>query len=65
MIKKIQIFVVPIGNAKKTRKVKFHPAAPVRKCHQNTYNSCCLISLESSFHFINYNRAVPDLVNSI
>ena len=60
-----QIFGVPIGNSKITRKVQFHPAAPVMKYHQNTYNSCCLISLASSFHFINDNRAVPGLVNSI
>ena len=60
-----QIFGVPIGNAKITRKVQFHLAAPVMKYHQKTYNSCFLSSLASAFHCINYNRAVFDLVNSI
>ena len=63
--KTFQIFGVLIGNAKITRKLKFHPAAPVIKYHQKTYNSCCLISLASSFNCINYNRAVPDRLNSI
>ena len=58
-----QIFGVPIGNAKITRKVQFHPAAPLIKYHQKTYNSCCLSSLSYGFHCINYNRAVPALVN--
>ena len=40
-----QIFGVPIGNAKITRKVQFRPAATVMKYHQKTYNSCCLSSL--------------------
>ena len=40
------LFVVPIGNAKITENVVFHPAAPVRKYHQNSSNSCCLSSLE-------------------
>ena len=35
------------------------------KYHQNTYNSCCLNSLESAFHCINYESAVPVLVNRI
>ena len=51
--KTYQIFAVPIGNAKTTRKVQFHPAAPVIKYHQKTYNSCCLSSLASAFHCIN------------
>ena len=60
-----QIFGGPIGNAKITRKVQFHPAAPVMKYHQNTSNSCCLSSLASAIHRINENRAVLSLVNSI
>ena len=60
-----QIFGVPIGNAKITRKLQFHPAAPVMKYHQKTSNSCCLVSLFSAFHCINYNRALPSHVNSI
>ena len=60
-----QIFGVPICNAKITRKLQFHPAAPLIKYHQKTYNSCCLISLASDFHCINNNRAVPALVSSI
>ena len=63
--KTFQMFGVPIGNAKIRRKVQFHPAAPVIKYHQKTYNSCCLSSLASAFHFINDNRDVPALVNSI
>ena len=38
--KTFQIFGVPIGNAKIPRKVKFHPAAPLIKYYQKTYNSC-------------------------
>ena len=64
-IQKNSIFGVPIGNAKITRKVQFHLAAPVMKYHQKTYNSCYLSSLSSSFHCINYNRAVHALINSI
>ena len=60
-----QIFGVPIDNAKITRKVQFHPAAPVIKCHQKISNNCCLSSLASDFHFINDNRDLPALVNSI
>ena len=45
--KTFQIFRVPIGNAKITRKVKFHPAASVIKYHQKISNSCCLSSLSS------------------
>ena len=35
------------------------------KYHQNTSNSCCLSSLESDFHCIGNNKAVPALVNRI
>ena len=49
MIKKNQIFEVPIGNAKITRKLQFHPAETVMKYHQKTSNSCCLSSLASYF----------------
>ena len=59
-----QIFEVPIGNAKITIKVQFHPAAPVIKYHQRISNSF-FSSLSSYFHCINENRAVTDLVNSI
>ena len=59
------VFGVPIGNVKITRKLQFHPAAQVIKYHQNSSNHCSLGSLASSFHCINDNRAVPDLVNSI
>ena len=45
--KTFKIFGVPIGNAKITRKLWFHPAAPVIKYHQKASNSCCLSSLES------------------
>ena len=61
--KVFQIFGVPIGNAKITRKVQLHPTAPVIKYHQKSYNSCCLSILASSFHCINYNRAVTVLLN--
>ena len=60
-----QIFEVPIGNAKITKKLQFHPAAPVIKYHQKTYNSCCLSSLASAFHYIGDNRNVPELLNSL
>ena len=63
--KTFQIFGLLIGNAKITRKAQFHPAAPVIKYHQKTYNSCCLSSLASAFHCINYNRYIYSLVNSI
>ena len=33
-----QIFGVPIGNAKITRKVQFHRAVPVMKYYQKTFN---------------------------
>ena len=60
-----QIFGVPIGNAEITRKVKFHPAAPVMVYHQKASNSCFLSSLASEFHRINDNRAVHALANII
>ena len=60
-----QIFGVPIGNAKITRKVQFHLAAPVMNYHPKTYNSCCLSTLASDFHCINYNRAILALLNII
>ena len=60
-----QTFGVPIGNEKITRKVQFRPTAPVIKYQQNTSDSCCLGSLASLFHYINDNRSVPALVNSI
>ena len=62
-----QIFGVPIGNAKITRKVQLHLAAPVIKYHHKTSNICCLgmSSLTTAFHCINGNRAVLALVNSI
>ena len=63
--KTYKIFGVTIGNAKITRKVRFYPAAPVIKYHQNSSNSCCLSSLAPSFNCINDNRDVPSLVNSI
>ena len=63
--KTFQIFGVPIGYAKITGKLQFHPAAPVIKYHQKIPNSCCLSSLASAFHCINDNRDKPNLVNSI
>ena len=60
-----QIFGLPIGNAKITRKLQFHPAATLIKDHQKTSNSCCLSSLQSTFQCINNNRAVTTLVNRI
>ena len=60
-----QKFGVPIGNAKITKKVQFHPEAPLIQYHKKSSNSCCLISLASSFHCIGDNRAVSDLVNII
>ena len=54
-----------MGNAKMTRKVKFHPAAHLIKNHQNRYNSCCFSSLTPAFHCIGDNGAVPALMNCI
>ena len=45
-----QKFGVPIGIAKMTKKVQFHPEAPLKQYHQKSYNSCCLSSLVSAFH---------------
>ena len=59
------LFVVPIGNAKITKKVVLHPESPVLKCHQKTSNSCCLSCLESAFYSIGDNRVVTDLVKCI
>ena len=59
-----QIFEVPIGNAKITRKVQFHPAAPViniTKRHLIVF----VWFFTSAFHYISENRAITDLVNSI
>ena len=63
--KTYQIFWVPIGNAKITRKVQFHPAATLIEYHQKISNSCCLSSLASAFNFIIDNRDIPALVNHI
>ena len=63
--KTFRIFGVPIVHAKITRKLKFHPAAPVIKYHQKTSNSRCLSSLASVFHCINENRAVTASVNRV
>ena len=60
-----QIFGVPIGNAKITRKVQFYLAAPVMKYRPKTSNICCLSSLSSAFLCINYNRNVLSIVNII
>ena len=65
MKKKYQIFGVPIGNAKTTRKVQFHPAAPLIKYHQKLSNICCLSSLPPAFHIIGDNWDVNSLVNRI
>ena len=61
--KTYQIFGVPIGNAKMTLKVQFHPELPLIKYHQKSSNSCCLSSLASAFHCIGNNRVVSALVN--
>ena len=51
-----QFFLVPIGNAKITEEIDFHPRAPVLKYHQESSNSCCLSSLVSDFHSIGKKR---------
>ena len=56
---------VTIVNTKTTTKLQFHPAAPVIKYHQNSYNCCCLSSLASAFHIIGDGRTVTALVNCI
>ena len=60
-----QIFGVPIGNAKITKKVQLHPAAPLIQYHKNTYIISCLITLTSYYHCFGDNRAVTALVNNI
>ena len=60
-----KLLVVPIGNAKITDNIVFHPQSPVLKYHQKMYNCCCLSSLASSFHIIHDNRAVTALENRI
>ena len=44
-----QKYGVPIGYAKMTKKVQFHPEAPLIQYHQKAYNSCCLSSWHQSF----------------
>ena len=43
----------------------FHPEAPVLEFYQNTSNSFFLSSLASTFHIIDYKRAVTALDNGI
>ena len=62
---KYQIFGVPIGNARITKKVHFHPEASLIQYHQKTSNSFCLSSLSSAFQCIGDNRAVSSLVKRI
>ena len=63
--KTYQLFVLPIGNAKITENIVFHPESPVLKYRQTSYNTCCLSSLSSVFHSIGDNRAVTALANRI
>ena len=56
---------VPIGNAKMTKKVKFHPEAPLIQYHQKSSNSCGFSSLAPGFHCIGDNMAVSAIVNHI
>ena len=62
---KYQIFGVPIGKEKMTKKVQFHPESPLIQYHQKTSNSFCLRSLSSAFQCIGDNRAVSSLVKRI
>ena len=59
------LFVVPIGNAKITENIVFHPEAPVLKYHQNSSNSYFLSRLSSAFHGIGDTRAAYSLVDRI
>ena len=43
---KYQFFVVKIGNDKIIEKIEFHPKPPVLEYQQESYNICCLSSLE-------------------
>ena len=58
-----QKFEVPIGNAKRSKKIQFCTEAPMIQYHQKSYNSYCLSILSSAFHYIGDNRAVYELVN--
>ena len=64
-MKTYPLFVVPIGNAKITEKIVFHPASPVLKYHQNASHSCCLSGLSSNFHSIDEDRSETALANCI
>ena len=48
---------VPIGNSKYVELFKFQNDAPILKYCQKSLNSCCFISLSSSFSSINHNKA--------
>ena len=50
---------------KKVQKKEFHPEEPVVKCHQQSSNSCCFISLASAFYSIGYKKDETDLVNHV
>ena len=63
--KTYQLFAVPIGNAKITDEIQFHPGAPVIKYHQKLSNSFCLISSALAFHSIGDDRDVTDFVHCI
>ena len=63
--KTYKLFVVPIGKAKITDEIKFHPEEPVIKYHQRLSNSCCLGRLTSAFQSTGDYRAITALVNII
>ena len=62
---KYQIFGVPIGNARITKKVQIHPEASLIQYHRKSSSICCLSSLASDFHRKGDNGAVSALVNCI
>ena len=64
-MKQYQLFIVPIGNAKITEIIEFHPESPMLKYHQESSNSFCLSNLSSAFYSIGDNRDVTDLVKFI
>ena len=56
---------VTIHKEKMTKKLQFHPEAPLIQYQQKSPTSCCLSSLALAFHCIGDNRAVSALVNHI
>ena len=60
---KFKMSVVPIGNAKNVKEMRFDIDAPTLKYPKNTSNSCCVSSLVSAFESINQIKTANDISN--